>query len=159
MKPMTTVFTVLHVLAAGLFLGPVTVAVSTFHKYALEADHGSDRAKGTTRLLHSITRTYGIGSLLVPLMGFAVMVSDWATYKSYYLIHTGIVLSIIAWAVLFFLILPLQTKCIHQLGLAEAGSDPVDLSGFHLRAAAKRLPMLGGIFCALWFVTAILMFF
>jgi len=155
----TTLFTILHVVAAILFLGPVTVAVSTFHKYALEADNGKDRAKGTASLLHRITRVYGMGSLLVPLLGFAVMVSDWATYKSYYLIHTGILLSLIAWAILFFLILPLQTKCIHQLGLAEAGSDPIDLSGFHLTKAAKKLPMYGGIFSALWLITAILMFF
>ena len=156
---MHTLMLILHVTAAILLIGPVTVAVSTFHSFAKKAAVGDDHAKGIARLLQSISQKYGMFSVLVPLLGFGVWFTDWNTYKSDYFMHTAILLSIIAWAILFFLIIPTQKKAIHSLGLADAGDEPVDLAGFHLEKAVKMLPMFGGIFSALWVVCAVLMFF
>lgn len=50
---------ILHVIAAILFLGPVTVATSTFQVRALEAHRGNETARGSATVLHKISNTYG----------------------------------------------------------------------------------------------------
>ena len=60
---------ILHVVAALLLLGPVTVAVSTFHVRAREAHNGNNLARGSVRTLCTITNTYGLICLIVPLLG------------------------------------------------------------------------------------------
>ena len=70
---MGPLLTIVHVLAAVLLLGPVTVAVSQFQVQALKAHEGDTAAGGAARVLYRITQTYGMLSLLVPLVGFAIM--------------------------------------------------------------------------------------
>lgn len=87
---MTKLLLSLHVLAAVLAIGPVTVAASMFPK-ALRHAHGNpgDReALATLRTLHRICRVYaGIG-VAVPVLGFAtasslgVLGSGWLTPRS-----------------------------------------------------------------------------
>ena len=103
---MTTVVIILHVLAAILFLGPVTVATSSFHVRAAEANNGDTEAAGAAKNLYKITQNYGVFSLLVPLLGVAVMFTDVGYYFQQYQFHAAIVLSLLAWAVLLFLIFP-----------------------------------------------------
>ncbi|MCQ9352001.1 DUF2269 domain-containing protein [Corynebacterium sp. 153RC1] len=153
---MGTLLILLHVIAAILFLGPVTVAVSTFHARAYEASQGSEQAKGAARNLLKITRTYGTLSLLVPLIGFGVMFTGdyWSDGK----FHASIALSVIAWALLLFVILPRQQKLAGALGILEA--DEQEAKAYTVDNWDKeksQLSMFGGIFSLLWVIVAILM--
>ena len=100
---------ILHVVAALLLLGPVTVAVSTFHVRAREAHNGNDLARGSVRTLFTITNTYGLISLIVPLLGVGLLLSN-MSYLREGRFHASILLSVIAWGILFFLIVPRQKK-------------------------------------------------
>ncbi|QMV85047.1 DUF2269 domain-containing protein [Corynebacterium hindlerae] len=154
---MDTIMTALHILSAVLFLGPVTVATSTFHAKALAAHSGDDTARGAAKLLHNISSTYGMLSLLVPLLGVGVFMTD-SAYLKQGQYHAAVGLSVVAWAVLFFLILPRQKKMLGALGLLDADEVPADTEIADWNKAKGQLSMFGGIFALLWFVTAILMF-
>ncbi|MDO4611148.1 DUF2269 domain-containing protein [Corynebacterium sp.] len=157
-----------HVLAALLLLGPVTVAISMFPKLALAARDGEAGTIGAARTMHSITRTYGMISLLVPLLGVGVMFTDMETYLKSGFVHVSLLLSIIAWAILFFAVIPQQRLMMAGLGVADEDEDASDPE-FQVRAEKARaadwtrlkskLAMLSGIFSLIWVVVAILMFF
>lgn len=153
---------ILHVVAALLLLGPVTVAVSTFHVRAREAHNGNDLARGSVRTLFTITNTYGLISLIVPLLGVGLLLSN-MSYLREGRFHASILLSVIAWGILFFMIVPRQKKMMAALGL----SDDDDNAPGEKRAeaatienwdkAVSQLSMFGGIFSALWVIVAVLM--
>lgn len=150
---------ILHVLAALLFLGPVTVATSSFHVRAVEASKGDTQAAGSAKTLFKISQSYGMLSLLVPLLGIAVMLLDWDVYKTQPALHTAILTSVIAWVVLIFLIFPRQKKMMGALGLLDADEQAEKTYEIADWAKAKsQLSMFGGIFSLLWVITAILMF-
>ncbi|APT88661.1 membrane protein [Corynebacterium frankenforstense DSM 45800] len=156
---MYTILLALHVIAAVLFLGPVTYAVSRFQVEAVAAHKGDERAAGTARTLHKVTSTYGVLSLLAPLLGIAVMFTDPGTYWTDGRFHASIGLSVVAWALLIFLIIPRQKKMAGALGLL--GPDEVDADEkFRVSnwdKAKGQLSMFGGIFALLWVVIAVLM--
>lgn len=150
---------VLHVLTALLFLGPVTVATSSFHVRAAEANTGDTHAAGAAKTLYNITQNYGVLSLLVPLLGVAIMFLDISYYFTQYNFHAAIVLAIAAWAVLLFLIIPRQKKMMGALGLLEA--DELTATTYEItdwKKAKSQLSILGGIWSLLWVLTAITMF-
>ena len=158
---MTTVFLILHVLAALLLLGPITVAVSTFHVRAFEAHEGNSDARGVAKVLHRITRTYGMVSLIVPMLGVGLLLSE-TSYLKEGRFHVSILLSVIAWALLFFVIVPRQKAMLSALGItaedAEEGEETSPRAEIANWAKAKsQLSMFGGIFSALWVVVAVLM--
>lgn len=72
----------IHAIAAILFLGPATVANSQFHVRAYDAHNGNTQAAGSAKTLFKISQSYGMLSLLVPLLGIAIMLLDWSFYKS-----------------------------------------------------------------------------
>ena len=165
---MNLVILIAHVLAAILLLGPVTVAISMFPRLALAARGGEAGAVGAARSMHAITRTYGLWSLAVPLLGFGVMFTDLENYMKSGALHASILLAIIAWAVLFFLVTPKQRVMMAGLGVADE-DEMTDDPDFRERAdkaanldwdkAKSQLSMFSGIFALLWFVTAVLMFY
>ncbi|WP_425429805.1 DUF2269 domain-containing protein [Corynebacterium pacaense] len=147
----------LHVIAAILFLGPVTVATSSFHVRAVEAHNGDTQAAGAAKTLFKITQTYGVLSLLVPLLGLAIMFLD-TSYFRQGVFHASIALAVIAWALLFFVIIPRQKKLMGALGLLEA--DELEGKTFEVADWAKakaQLSMFGGIWALLWVIIAVLM--
>ncbi|MEY6449450.1 DUF2269 domain-containing protein [Corynebacterium pseudotuberculosis] len=162
---MGTLLIILHVLTAVLFLGPVTVAVSSFQSRAIEAHNGNATAEGSALTLYKITQTYGMLSLLVPLIGFAVMFTNDSsvmfTNDSYWSdgrYHASIALAVVAWAILIFLIMPRQKKLAGALGLLEA--DELETGNFEIadwNKAKSLLSMFGGIFSLLWVIIAVLM--
>ncbi len=157
---MTTILIALHILAAVLFLGPVTVAVSSFHTQALKAKAGDTRAAGTAAILHKITSTYGMLAAIVPLLGVAIMMTDGAYWKQGQF-HAAIGLAIIAWGILLLLIIPRQKKMMGSLGLLDPAdhSPETDVLADEQWAKTKsQLSMFGGIFSLLWVVMFILMF-
>ncbi len=145
-----------HILAAVLFLGPVTVAVSTFQVQALKAYEGSQDARGAAKMLYRITSTYSMLSLLVPLSGFAVMMVT-GEFWSQGRFHASILLSLIGWALLLFVIAPKQKAMMGALGLLEEDENDNDYQISDWGKAKAQLSMFGGIFALLWVVTAVLM--
>ncbi|GAB2757819.1 hypothetical protein [Streptomyces bullii] len=159
---MTKLLLSLHVLAAIVAVGPVTVAASMFPPAVRRAapkaeavpraeagpaaEEGPDpTAVGTVALLHRICRVYaGIG-LTVPLFGFAtaaamdVLGSGWLV--------TSIALTAAAAGVLIAFVLPRQEELLGQLN----GQKPVE------RAHTAQLAMFTGVFNLLWATVTVLM--
>ncbi|MFF0793824.1 DUF2269 family protein [Streptomyces spiralis] len=148
---MTKLLLSLHVLAAIVAVGPVTVAASMFPatlRRALGDSHHGD-ALTTLRTLHRICRVYaGIG-IAVPVFGFATA-SSLGVLGDAWLI-TSIVLTAAAAGVLALLILPAQDRA-----LAETGSSAPSSSG-RTASTQRPLAMLTGIFNLLWATVTVLM--
>ena len=157
---MTTILIVFHVLAAVLFLGPVTVAISTFQTQAVKAQAGDTRAAGAASVLHKLTNVYGMLAALVPLLGVGIMMTD-SAYWSDGRFHIAITLAVIAWLILLFLIIPRQKKMMGSLGLLDAADhDPESdvLPAEKFDKTKSQLSMFGGIFALLWVIMLILMY-
>ncbi|GAA2420374.1 hypothetical protein [Streptomyces coeruleofuscus] len=147
---MTKILLSLHVLAAIVAIGPVTVAASMFPPAARRAvpaggDAPDPSAVSAVALLHRICRVYaGIG-LTVPLLGFAtgaamgVLGSGWLV--------TSIALTAAAAGVLVAFVLPRQEELLGQL----KGEQAVE----HRNTA--QLAMFTGIFNLLWATVTVLM--
>ncbi len=139
---MTKFFLALHVLAAVVAVGPVTVAASMFPP-ALRRTHSDpeDRDTRTTlRVLHRICRVYAAVGLAVPVFGFATASALGVLGDAWLII--SIVLTAAAAAVLAFLLLPAQDRAL----TTQDGT-----------AAAARLAMLTGVFNLLWATVTVLM--
>ncbi|MFD7100975.1 hypothetical protein [Streptomyces xanthophaeus] len=158
---MTKLLLSLHVLAAVLAVGPVTVAASMFPKALRHADGAPDDpgALATLRTLHRICRVYaGIG-IAVPVFGFAtagslgVLGSGW--------LITSVVLTAGAAAVLGLLILPAQDEALAAAQAPGPGPRPGPVAGPGpgpaSRTTAARLAMLTGVFNLLWATVTVLM--
>ncbi|MFE4857629.1 hypothetical protein [Streptomyces sp. NPDC056670] len=141
---MTKLLLSLHVLAAVLAVGPVTVAASMFPGALRRAHSAPDgrEALATLRTLHRICRVYaGIG-LAVPVFGFATA-SSLGVLGSGWLI-TSIVLTAAAAAILGLLILPAQDNALTSA--RAIGPGP-----------AAQLAMFTGVFNLLWATVTVLM--
>ena len=157
---MTTILIALHVLAAVLLIGPVTVAVSSFQTQAVKAHAGDTRAAGAATVLHKLTNVYGMLAALVPLLGVGIMMTD-SAYWSDGRFHIAITLAVIAWLILLFLIIPRQKKMMGSLGLLDAADhDPESdvLPAEKFDKTKSQLSMFGGIFSLLWVIMLILMY-
>ncbi|MFD8614796.1 hypothetical protein [Streptomyces sp. NPDC059631] len=136
----------LHVLAALVTVGPVTVAASMFPA-VLRRTPGDQDARTTLRTLHRICRVYaGIG-IAVPLLGLATASSLGVLGDAWLIV--SILLTAAAAGVLGLLILPAQ-----ECALAETpGSD----SRTRLPWEPGRLAMVTGLFNLLWAAVTVLM--
>ena len=146
---MTSFLVFLHGAAAILLIGPVCVSTSSYQTQMAKAAQGDQAALGSARVLHNITNTYGYISAIVPILGLGVFLSDIDAYKSAVNFHIAILVAIIAWCLLFFVILPKQKKSLTAL---ESNST------FDYAAAKKPLSAFGGVFNLLWIVCLILMY-
>ncbi len=136
---MTKVLLSLHVLAAIIAVGPVTVAASMFPAAVRtgRTDH--------LPLLHRICRVYAAVGVAVPLFGFATA-SALGVLGDAWLI-TSIALTAAAAAVLVFQVLPGQEK------LLTDGPD----EGAVATRVRTRLAMQTGVFNLLWATVTVLM--
>lgn len=143
---MTKILLILHVLAAIVAVGPVTVAASMFPPAArrVPATDGAV-AVGTVRLLHRICRVYATIGLSVPVLGLATALAM-GVLGSGWLI-TSIALTAAAAGLLIAFVLPRQEEVLEQLDAEK----PVDRSG------TVQLAMVTGIFNLLWATVTILM--
>jgi hypothetical protein len=145
----TKLFLSLHVLAAVLAVGPVTVAASMFPARLRRAGGDSSDAETILRTLHRICRVYaGIG-IAVPLFGFATASSLGVLGDTWLII--SILLTAAAAGVLALLILPAQD---HALAETARSAPP---SPGPVSVAAGRLAMLTGVFNLLWVTVTVLM--
>lgn len=94
-------------------------------------------------------------SLLVPLVGFAIMFTGDYWHEGRF--HASLLLSIIGWALLLFVIMPRQKTMMGALRLLPEDELTHDFQVADWKKAKSQLAMFGGIFSLLWVVTAILM--
>ncbi|CAM5580996.1 membrane protein [Streptomyces purpurascens] len=148
--PVTKFLLSLHVLAAIVAIGPVTVAASMFPPAARRAaaalgEAPDPSAVGTVALLHRICRVYSGVGLTVPVLGFAtgaamgVLGSGWLV--------TSIALTAAAAGVLAAFVLPRQEELLDRL----KGEQAVDHQN------TVQLAMFTGIFNLLWATVTVLM--
>ncbi|MFJ1804674.1 MULTISPECIES: DUF2269 family protein [unclassified Streptomyces] len=147
---MTKFLLAVHVLAAIVAIGPVTVAASMFPPAARRALAAPDdaRASETVRLLHRICQVYAAFGLAVPVFGFAtagamgVMGDPW--------LIASIVLTVLAAGVLLVLVLPRQEVLVEGAGMGAG-------TGTGTRETTVQLAMFTGIFNLLWATVTVLM--
>ncbi|MDT7782369.1 MAG: hypothetical protein QOF58_788 [Pseudonocardiales bacterium] len=125
---MSKLFLSLHVLAAIIAIGPVTVAASMFPK--------AIRDNGNPELLHRICRVYALVGISVPVFGFATAGVMGVTGHPWVVV--SIALTTAAAFVLALKILPGQEKAIKTKDL-------------------KHLAMYTGLFNLLWAAVTVLM--
>lgn len=135
----TKVLLSLHVLAAVVAVGPVTVAASMFPSAAGRGDIHA------MRLLHRVCRVYAVLGLAVPVLGLATAVSLGVLGNVWLIV--SIVLTVIAAAVLGLAVLPAQEAAVNEAWETTKG------------AASRRLSMVAGLFNLLWAAVVVLMIF
>ncbi|MGV9668571.1 DUF2269 family protein [Nocardia niigatensis] len=146
---MTKFLLSVHVLAAIIAVGPVTVAASMFPATLRRAlgEPGDSDARTTLRTLHRICRVYaGIG-IAVPVFGFATASSLGVLGDTWLII--AILLTATAACVLALLLLPAQDRALAET-TGSASPLPISLT-------PGRLAMLTGIFNLLWATVTVLM--
>jgi uncharacterized membrane protein len=133
-----------HVLAAIVAIGPVTVAASMFPPAMRRALASPDdpRATGTVQLLHRICRVYATVGVVVPVFGFATASSMGVLGDAWLIVSIG--LTALAALVLAALVLPGQSALLE----GDSGGS---------REATVRLAMVTGVFNLLWAVVTVLM--
>lgn len=143
---MTKFLLSLHVLAAIIAVGPITVAASMFPPSARKAlaEPGSERAVSALRLLHRICRVYGGVGIAVPVLGFATAMSM-GVLKDAWLI-VSMLLTALAAMVLLALVLPRQEEILEGVGGSAVGPK-----------VTAQLAMFTGMFNLLWATVTILM--
>lgn len=133
-----------HVLAGILFVGPVAVTTSLFPRFAPRslgaAGEPADAGIDVARLLHRITRTYGLLALVVPLVGLALAAVQGRLGEIW--ITAAMVLTAVAGGLLALRIVPAQRDALRE---------PLDARG------QREMRMLTGIFNVLWAIVVVLM--
>ena len=140
----------LHVLAAIVFVGPVTVAVSLFPRHARLALTGSGDG-GVVRLLHRISRVYAVLGLSVPVLGIALAARLHVLGEVW--LMASIVLTAAAAVLLAAAVLPAQQRAVDLLDAPAATASAVS----RWTAGAGRLALSSGVFALLWAVVVVLM--
>ncbi|MCF3135123.1 DUF2269 family protein [Streptomyces olivochromogenes] len=145
---MTKFLLAVHVLAAIVAVGPVTVAASMFPPAVRRALASPDdaRAVETVALLHRICRVYALVGVVVPVFGFATA-SDMGVLGDTWLV-VSIALTAVAALVLVALVLPRQSALVESGGTRDGGGT---------REATVRLAMFTGLFNLLWATVTVLM--
>lgn len=181
---MTKFLLSVHVLAAIITIGPVTVAASMFPpaarrawaaaEAAVAAVAGPTGTAGPTaaagagheltvlRTLHRICQVYAAVGLVVPTFGLATASSLGILGETWLIV--SVVLTAAAAAVLVLLVLPRQAKILAELAPPAAGtaataatSPTSTTTSARARQISARLAMQTGIFNLLWAVVTVLM--
>ncbi len=125
---MTKLLLSIHVLAAIIAIGPVTVAASMFPAAARRAgaEPADQRGVAVLRNLHRICRVYAALGVLVPVFGLATASSLGVLGDAWLIV--SMVLTVTAAAVLGLLVLPRQAAILHAAAghPAQAGTPLPD---------------------------------
>lgn len=150
---MTKLLLAVHVLAAVITIGPVTVAAGMFPPAARRAAAAPDDPAGlaTVRTLHRICRVYAGIAVAVPVFGLATAGSLHVLGSAWLI--TSIVLTALAAAVLGARILPRQGAALSALGGPARGAAQSDA----VLRTARQLGMYTGLFNLLWATVTVLM--
>ncbi|WJK39721.1 DUF2269 family protein [Solwaraspora sp. WMMA2056] len=157
---MTKFLLSVHVLAAIVAIGPVTVAASMFPAAARRAiaDPQDAAARTTLRTLHRICRVYAAVGIVVPVFGLATATSLGVLTDTWLLV--SITLTVVAAALLVLRVLPRQAALL--AGLDTAGTEPQQTATVAATAstpttAPGRLAAYTGVFNLLWATVTVLM--
>lgn len=159
---MTKLLLSLHVLAAIVAVGPITVAASMFPPSARKAlaEPGSEQAVSSLRLLHRICRVYGGVGIAVPALGFVTAMSMGVLGDAWLI--ASMLLTALAAMVLLALVLPRQEEILE--GMAAAGSvargegeGAVTVGSEVSVKTTAQLAMFTGVFNLLWATVTVLM--
>ena len=134
---MTAVLLAVHVLAAIVFIGPVTVAASLFPRYARQGE------VGVARVLHRISGVYAVLGVAVPVFGIATAAQMGVLGDAWLLV--SLALTLVAALLLAVEVLPGQTRVLAAL---TGDAAPV---------VPSRLAMSTGVFALIWAVVVVLM--
>ncbi|MGZ0145817.1 DUF2269 family protein [Kribbella sp. WER1] len=145
---MNKFFLIVHILAAILCIGPITVAAGMYPPLAKKLLTAETPDAGGLPVLHRITQVYGWASLAVPVFGFALAGSMHVMGEAWLII--SIVLTLAAALVLAYLVVPAQSAV-----LAVAGGTAEERAA--VLPKAKLMSMTTGIFSLLWLVVFVLM--
>ncbi|MFH9858511.1 hypothetical protein [Streptomyces sp. NPDC017202] len=157
---MTKFLLAVHVIAAIVAIGPVTVAASMFPPAARRAlaAPADVRAAETVRLLHRICQVYAAVGIAVPAFGFFTASAMGVLGDAWLIV--SIALTVVAAIVLVVLVLPGQEVLVESVPDADArtgtGSGQGTV-GTVTREATVRLAMFTGIFNLLWATVTVLM--
>jgi len=148
---MTKVLLSIHVLAAILAIGPVTVAASMFPRYAAQAFAApADLAiRSVVQTLHRICRVYSVLGIFVPAFGLMTAISLGVLTDTWLIV--SIILTAVAAVLLVASLLPAQRAILASLD--DDVADPSD----GMPATISRLRMVTGLFSLLWAIVTILM--
>ncbi|MFJ1974683.1 hypothetical protein ACIO93_39335 [Streptomyces sp. NPDC087903] len=154
---MTKFLLAVHVLAAIVAIGPVTVAASMFPPSARRALAAPDDpgAVETVRLLLRICRVYAVVGVVVPVFGFATA-SGMGVLGDAWLI-VSIALTALAALVLAALVLPRQQTIADRLDRVGGESGGGTTTAVTARQATVQLAMFTGLFNILWATVTVLM--
>ncbi|MFD5267682.1 hypothetical protein [Streptomyces sp. NPDC058335] len=162
---MTKFLLAVHVLAAIVAIGPVTVAASMFPPAARRALAAPDdaRAAETVQLLHRICRVYAAVGISVPVFGFFTAGAMGVLGDAWLIV--SIVLTVLAALVLVVLVLPRQeilaegTSGTERAEGTEGGGGGTAGTATReaTRAATVQLAMFTGVFNLLWATVTVLM--
>ena len=152
---MTAFLLSVHVLAAILTVGPVTIAASMFPRFAriALAAPGSQPAAATLRVLHRICRVYATVGIVVPVFGLATAQSLGVLTDTWLIVAIG--LTAMAAAILVAVMLPGQRRMLARVETAPDGAVPP--SPATIRTLTAPLGMMTGIFSLLWAIVTVLM--
>ncbi|MFF7445415.1 MULTISPECIES: DUF2269 family protein [unclassified Streptomyces] len=142
---MTKFLLSLHVLAAIVAVGPVTVAASMFPPAVRRADPSSPAASGTVALLHRICRIYARLGLAVPVLGVATAAAMGVLGDGWLVV--SMTLTAVAAGFLVAFVLPRQEELLEALD----GGQRVE------RGQTVQLAMFTGVFNLLWATVTVLM--
>lgn len=152
---MTAALLAVHVLAAVIFVGPVTVAASTFPRYVRAAVDPTAGAATQPRAatisaaaMHRICRTYAVLAITVPVFGVAtagalnVLTESWVV--------VSMVLTVAAGLLLALAVVPEQRRILRLLGQPPVAAASMGRS-------VRRLAGLTGAFNLIWAIVVVLM--
>jgi len=145
----TAVLLSVHVLAAIVFIGPVTAAASLFGRHA-RAAAGRPRAEaGAVHLLHRISSGYAVAGIAVPVFGIATALRMGILGEPWLLVSMTVTAA--AAALLAVAIVPGQRRVLATL--EEQSADDATA----LEPSLRRLGMLTGLFALGWAIVVVLM--
>ncbi|TYP89093.1 hypothetical protein [Blastococcus xanthinilyticus] len=160
---MAAVLLSVHVVAAVVFVGSVTVAVSLFPRYARLALDGTTArsAVPALQLLHRITRVYAVLALAVPVFGLATAAQLGVLGNAW--VQVSMALTALAGLLLAAVVLPGQRELLSRAA-DGSGEPPGSGAAATTRAAAldapalvRRLGAYSGVVNLLWVVVVVLM--
>jgi hypothetical protein len=142
-----------HVLAAIILIGPMTVAASVFPRYARSAAASGDPSGApglpVAAAMHRIARGYAIPALAVPVFGIGLAAAMHALGQAWLI--ASMVLTGAAAILLAARIIPSQASILRLLRATSAtATDATD-------RILRLLGMQTGTFAALWAVVVVLM--
>ncbi|GAA1437743.1 hypothetical protein GCM10009616_40030 [Microlunatus lacustris] len=140
-----------HVLAAIVFIGPVTVAASTFPRYARAASAGGAlgaSATASATAMYRITRTCAVLAVTVPAFGvgtasvLGVLTQAWVV--------VSMVLTVAAGVLLALGVVPQQRRTLTLLTQSPPPAGAV-------AGTSARLMLMTGLFSLIWATVVVLM--